>query len=180
MDDGFQHLPLKKHLNLVLDDPAPKNRLCLPAGPYREPRWNRRRADTVLPGRFRVESEPLRLTDPDGQPESTPQEYALLCALGQPERFVAAVSRLVGAGPEPALLLGDHDPLDAGTLLQRLPTDWPTIVTAKDWVKLRERPDIGTRQFLIARHSVRVEPAAEFREWLGAKLDERKEQAVSQ
>jgi tetraacyldisaccharide 4'-kinase len=86
----------------------------------------------------------------------------------------------VGAGPEPALLLGDHDPLDAGTLLQRLPTDWPTIVTAKDWVKLRERPDIGTRQFLIARHSVRVEPAAEFREWLGAKLDERKEQAVSQ
>jgi len=37
MDDGFQHLPLAKDVAIVLDPPR-RNRLCLPAGPYREPR----------------------------------------------------------------------------------------------------------------------------------------------
>ncbi|MFX8929914.1 tetraacyldisaccharide 4'-kinase, partial [Acinetobacter baumannii] len=33
MDDGFQHLPVKKHIQILLDDPTPKNSRCLPAGP---------------------------------------------------------------------------------------------------------------------------------------------------
>jgi len=169
MDDGFQHLPLQKHLILLLDPDKPKNRLCLPAGPYREPRWNRSRADEVLPGRFQVKAEPLQLITPDGHQRVFPKEFAALCALGQPQRFIDALP----AAPKTKILLPDHDPLDAGTLLERLPQDRPTIVTAKDWVKLRERPDVGTREFLIARHSVRVEPEAEFRAWLGAELDER-------
>ena len=48
-----------------------------------------------------------------------------------------------------------------------------TVVTAKDWVKLRERSDVGEREFLIARHAVRIEPATEFRAWLERRLDER-------
>ncbi|AIE84249.1 tetraacyldisaccharide 4'-kinase [Fimbriimonas ginsengisoli] len=180
MDDGFQHLPVRKHVTLLLDEPNPKNSLCLPAGPYREPRWNRRRADEVLPGRFRVESEPLCIARPDGETVSPPVEYALLCALGQPQRFIEAVESATRRAATPAIRLADHDPLDAGTLLERLPTDRPTIVTAKDWVKLRERADLGEREWLIARHSVRVEPAIEFRQWLDAKLDGRSSKTATE
>ena len=175
MDDGFQHLPLRKDLSLILDDPNPRNRWCLPAGPYREGRWNRRRADAVLPGRFQIETEPLRFLRPDGSEVSKPERMAALCALGQPERFFVALG-----GPEPAIALPDHDPMDAGTLLERLPRDRPTVVTAKDWVKLRERSDVGEREFLIARHAVRIEPATEFRAWLERRLDERQAESPSQ
>ncbi|MGV3613705.1 MAG: tetraacyldisaccharide 4'-kinase [Fimbriimonas sp.] len=175
MDDGFQHLPLRKDLSLVLDDPNPPNRWCLPAGPYREGRWNRRRADLVLPDRFRIETEPVRFLRPDGAEVPRPPNPAALCALGQPERFFAAVG-----APEPRIALPDHDPMDAGTLLERLPPDRPTVVTAKDWVKLRERADIGGREILIARHAVRIEPAADFRAWLASRLNERQTEGPSQ
>lgn len=173
MDDGFQHLPLKKHLTILLDAAKPKNKWCLPAGPYREPRWNRRRADIVIPGQFRTETESLRLQTPEGS-EVNPrdiQAFGLLCALGQPQRFVSAVEAATGCPATTTQLLADHDPLDAGTLLDRLPVDLPVVVTAKDWVKLRERPDAGQRNWLVARHRVRVEPQGEFRRWLIERLD---------
>jgi tetraacyldisaccharide 4'-kinase len=172
MDDGFQHLPLKKHLTVVLDDPNPKNRHCLPAGPYREPRRNRRRADLVLPDRFRVLPEPARFRRPDGTEADTPTDYSVLCALGQPDKFLKALQSNAPTLQRPsALLLPDHDPLDAGTLLEQLPADRPVVVTAKDWVKLRERPDVGSREFLIAMHAVRVTPEDDFRAWIKARLD---------
>lgn len=171
MDDGFQHLPLRKTLTFVLDEAKPKNPFCLPAGPYREGRWNRRRADTIVPGEFRVEAEPLRLTVPSGEEVQPPTEYSLLCALGQPERFVNAVAKLTGREAAAKSLLPDHDRLDAGTLLGALPSELPVVVTAKDWVKLRERADIGQRKWLVARHEVRLEPAQELRRWLRDKLN---------
>ena len=48
----------------------------------------------------------------------------------------------------------------------------PVIVTAKDWVKLRERADVGTLDFLIATHQVRVEPEEGFLKWLQMHLNE--------
>jgi tetraacyldisaccharide 4'-kinase len=167
LDDGFQHLPLAKDLTIVLDEPHPVNRWCLPAGPYREGRWNRRRADLLVPGRFAVETDPLRVVDSEGHPQALPDRFAALCALGRPDRFFAAL----GNRAEPALALPDHDALDAGNLLERLPTDRPTIVSAKDWVKLRERPDVGSRPIWIALHTVRLTPAGEFRRWLESGLD---------
>ncbi|HVL40476.1 MAG TPA: tetraacyldisaccharide 4'-kinase, partial [Fimbriimonadaceae bacterium] len=68
MDDGFQHLPLHKHLTLLLDPDIP-NSQTLPAGPYREPRVNRSRADLVLPGAFRVQRRSLRFVDPEDMSE---------------------------------------------------------------------------------------------------------------
>ena len=173
MDDGFQHLPLKKTLSLVLDPPDPPNRLCLPAGPYREPRGNRKRADTVLPGRFRVVEaaswlqNASRMDSVDLSPEPPPARFAVLCALGQPARFLAS---LPGA-PATVRLLPDHDPLTAGTLFDGMDPALPVVVTAKDWVKLRARADLAGRRILVARHSVRVEPASEFRAWLSERLD---------
>ena len=172
MDDGFQHLPLRKTLSLVLDPLDPPNRRCLPAGPYREPRGNRRRADLVLPGEFRVVEETPWLEDPQSKapnPQSTipwPARFAVLCALGQPARFLASLPH----PPETARLLPDHDPLTAGNLFDGMDPALPVVVTAKDWVKLRARTDLAGRRILVARHAVRVEPAASFRAWLAERL----------
>lgn len=173
MDDGFQHLPLKKQVTLILDEENPKNRWCLPAGPYREGRWNRKRADAVVPGRFRVVSDPLTFLDPlHPDASASPLDgYSLLCALGQPGRFVEAVKLAIGSAPLKQVLLPDHDRLDAGTLLGQLPAEKPVIVTSKDWVKLRERGDVGERSWLVAQHRVRLEPADEVRQWLIERLN---------
>lgn len=171
MDDGFQHLPLKKHISLVLDNPNPKNKRCLPAGPYREPRQNRKRADLVLPNKaFEIVTEPLLLETPDGQTKQ-PKKAAVLCALGQPQNFLYALQK-TGLQVTYTTLRPDHDPLDAGNLFESIPASQPVVVTAKDWVKLRQRPDIGQREVLIAKHEVRVEPKEEFRAWLESKLNE--------
>lgn len=162
MDDGFQHLPLRKTLSIVLDPENPPNWRCLPAGPYREPRRNRSRADLVIPGRFRVVEEGPWLDEP------WPERFAVLCALGQPARFLASLPR----DPVQTRLLPDHDPLTAGTLFDGMDPSLPVVVTAKDWVKLRARKDLAKRRILVARHAVRVEPAAEFRAWLAEGLHE--------
>jgi tetraacyldisaccharide 4'-kinase len=169
MDDGFQHLPLHKDLTILLDPANPFNRLCLPAGPYREPRTNRSRADIVIPGHFKVVSQPLRFVDPAGN-SVAPKSPSVLCALARPEAFLEALASS-GVKPVSQILLPDHDTLDAGTLLETIPSDRPVVVTAKDWVKLRERSDVESRSFVIALQSTAVEPKAEFRDWLKNRLD---------
>jgi tetraacyldisaccharide 4'-kinase len=173
MDDGFQHLPLRKHVSILLDPLAPRNSMCLPAGPYREPRSGRSRADLILPDRFRVDSGPTGLIRHDGAAvpmDEAPDRSILLLAVGDPERIERSL-RESGLHPVTVRLLPDHDPMTAGNLFQFLPTDLPVITTAKDWVKLRERPDVGEREWLIAEYEARIEPAAEFRAWLEARLD---------
>lgn len=170
MDDGFQHLPLKKTVSLVLDPAYPANRWCLPAGPYREPRGNRARADLVLPGEFRIVEEAPWLTSALHPPSSAlewPPAFNVLCALGQPSRFLAALPH----SPVATKLLPDHDPLTAGTLFDGMDPALPVVVTAKDWVKLRARNDLRLRKILVAQHAVRVEPADAFRAWLAERLD---------
>lgn len=172
MDDGFQHLPVAKTLCIVLDPPT-RNRFCLPAGPYREGPWNRSRADMVLPGEFRVVRSKTRLESPFGEAVKMPGEYQLLCALGQPEKFIDAIREdFPEANLVRAKCLADHDPLVAGNLWEGLNPGLPVIVTGKDWVKLRDRSDVGGYNVVIARHRVSVEPANEWRNWLGSKLHE--------
>lgn len=177
MDDGFQHLPLRKHVTVLLDPVRPTNRRCLPAGPYREPRSNRRFASTVLPGVFSVFEDKSWLEEPllgSGENAKLPvsylvdNRYSVLCALGSPERFLDSLP----GRPAKARLLSDHDPLTAGTLFDGLPQGLPVVVTAKDWVKLRDRSDLDKRRILVARHSVRVEPQEAFKRWLEQILDE--------
>lgn len=158
MDDGFQHLPLQKRVAIVLDPPTSNHR-CLPAGPYREPYRNRKRADLVIPGQFRVESGPLTL-NVDGPVD-------VLCALGRPGRFLDAL-RASGVEIGRIKRAPDHDPLLADDLFAGLGER--IVVTGKDWVKLRERPDLATRQIIIAPQEVRIEPEAEFRTWLGQRI----------
>ena len=58
------------------------------------------------------------------------------------------------------------------TAVAAVSKDLPVVVTAKDWVKLRERGDAALHRFLIATHEIRLEPVEEFRSWLELKLNE--------
>lgn len=170
MDDGFQHLPLAKGLTILLDKRVAQNPRCLPAGPYREPRRNRKLADLVLPGEFSIEAEPVRVVDLAGS-SIDPQPVQVLCALGRPKSFLKSL-RQAGFAISESTLLPDHDPMTAGTLLSGFDASRPVVVTAKDWVKLRQRKDIDGWNIGIAMHRVQVHPAAEFRSWLADRMHE--------
>lgn len=167
LDDGFQHLPLAKDLTIILDPANPKNPFCLPAGPYREPRFCRKRADLVLLDLYDLLEE-AAVVDPQGEPREI-EECTLLCALAQPDKVVQTLSKL-GVTVVEKVYLPDHDPLTGGTLISGLPKGRPVVVTAKDWVKLRERADVGERDFLIVKHAVRIEPEDRFEAWLQQRL----------
>ncbi|MDX2066432.1 MAG: tetraacyldisaccharide 4'-kinase [Fimbriimonadaceae bacterium] len=166
MDDGFQHLPVVKQLSIVLDPPR-RNRHCLPAGPYREPRRYLRRADLVIPDRWQV--EPVLPTL-----ELAAETYAVICAIGQPERFLASVRQaLPHARAVTVRVRPDHDSLQDGNLFDGIPPEVPILVTAKDDVKLRLRPDLGERRIVVVPHAIRVTPEAEWRDWLRRQLHEK-------
>jgi tetraacyldisaccharide 4'-kinase len=175
MDDGFQHLPIKKHVTILLDPPDPPNPMCFPAGPFREPRSGRRRADTVIPGEFRAERTTRFWRFPSGVEVPADSlagaRATALCAIGSPHGFVDML-RILEVNVERAEFFRDHDPLTKGNLFSDLPTDVPVVTTLKDWVKLRERSDIEGREFLVAHYEVSIEPHEEFKTWLKNRLDE--------
>lgn len=173
MDDGFQHLPLKKHLTLLLDRAGKRNRACLPAGPYREPYRNRERADLTLPGRFSVTYSDLEFSP------HAPSEANVLCALGSPQGFLQSI-RTAQIRILEARLLADHDTLQKGNLFEGLDPAVALLVTEKDWIKLSTRSDIGNRKIVVAKRKARIEPEAEFREWISNRLNEYKKQPTSQ
>ena len=170
MDDGFQHLPLAKDAAILLDPPS-QNRFCLPAGPYREPTGNLRRADVVVgpQGRFRVESEICGFTRLDGSESVAHIDWpgSAFCAIGRPQQFFDAL-RNQGFPVLKTRTRPDHDPLSEPNLLRGLPE--PIVVTTKDAVKLRLRSDVGETQIWVAEHRVTIEPIDELRAWLRSKV----------
>lgn len=171
MDDGFQHLPLRKDIAILLE-PEGENRMCLPAGPLREPFGYRSRADLIIPGHFcAVRTERPLMWGKETAEAATPAEANVLCGLGSPEAFLESVEGM-GVKVHEAVLLPDHATLMEGNLFARLSPEIPIIVTLKDWVKVRERPDLEKRSFLVADLEVRVEPEQEFRTWIQEKLHE--------
>ncbi len=165
MDDGFQHLRIRPTTTLVLDDPT-ASRLCLPAGRYREPRFTGlRRADRVAPWDFALVRSPMRSVFDEPAEGSA---VGLVCALGQPRRFVDEVARRFEIGSK--IIMRDHDSLsDAGLLANLRPGQW-IATTAKDWVKLRNRPDQDKFRWCVWTYEVELEPKEAVREWLSNAL----------
>jgi tetraacyldisaccharide 4'-kinase len=175
LDDGYQHLPLAKDLSILIDPVDRTNRWCLPAGPYRQPSSDRARADLVLPDSFCLRPEFGPVLTPEGV-EVKPQTVQALCAIGSPQSFLDSLVER-GYVVERSLVLADHADLSdkalrPGYLNTRFEQSLPIVVTAKDWMKLMARPDVGDWKWAIAHYSVRIEPEAEFREWLKVKLSE--------
>jgi len=117
----------------------------------------------------------MRFENPDGRvvlvSDISARPVSVLCAIGNPDRFVSDL-RKAGLQPAQVHALRDHDRLDAGNLLVDLPLELPVVVTAKDWVKLKERHDLESRQIVIAVQELELTPSDEFRRRLAAKLHE--------
>lgn len=170
LDDGFQHLPLKKHVTIVIDPPHPANKLCLPAGPYREPRIGLRRATIVLPRDFELKPSPLRFVGRRGEAvEPELGEVDVLTAIARPQRLLDSLAAM-GMEPRTVRCPPDHDPLRSLDLLAPFEGIRRLVVTAKDWVKLRQREDIANRDILIGTYDMDVEPEATFRDRVMSEL----------
>lgn len=167
LDDGFQHLPLRKSASIVLDPPG-SNRWCLPAGPYREPRLNLRLADLVLgppQAELRVVSAITGLQTLHGrEPIDFPKEADALCGIGRPHAFFDALRERCHL--RASVALADHSSLLGA--LDRVSD--PVLVTGKDAVKLREMPESRGRDVRVVCHEVRVEPhdlfVSRLKEWV--------------
>lgn len=171
LDDGFQHLPLHKHVSIILDALDPVNKLPFPSGPYREPRWNRPRASLVLPNKkFQVAYSPLEFVDQTGSLCTAPKEASVLTAIARPDLFLYSLSE-VGVHVSNMDAKPDHDPLDTPNLFSGH-NEGVVIVTMKDWVKLRHRNDLDRVNILIARRKATIEPKAEFMKWLKERIPE--------
>jgi tetraacyldisaccharide 4'-kinase len=169
LDDGFQHLRLRQDNAVVIDLPTP-NRFCLPAGPYREPRsTGLRRAALVVPNeRFEVVRSATTLVQVHGDPIAEPEEVDLLVAIARPYRVVVALEQ-AGYRLREVQLLADHADLAKGTLPGDEKT--PLVLTAKDWVKLRRRDDLGERTVFVADYRAWIEPEDQFAAWLESRLE---------
>jgi len=151
LDDGFQHLPLAKDVSILLR-PREANPFCLPAGPYREPKYHERRAQFVVAEGVDYKRvyrcEPM----PSGP-------VTLLCAVGNPSRVLESAA-ILGIEVRNHIFLPDHNPLSAPDLLESV--QGPLLVTRKDWVKLKGRPDLGDRPIFVIDYQVQLEaPFAE-------------------
>lgn len=170
-DDGLQHERLARDLEIAVIDGARRlgNRLCLPAGPLREPPARLRSVDLTLcnGGRYN-QSGSMRLVGDhyrsvDGSNREPPRPLATLrgqtlhavAGIGHPERFFRMLEQSgieLIRHPFP-----DHHPyrpdeLDFGDAL-------PVIMTEKDAVKCRDwAPRTG---FWYVPVSVELEPEFE-------------------
>ncbi len=164
LDDGFQHIRLKRDLNiLLLDSRRPfGNGWTLPFGLLREPLSAVRRADLVIFTRCQPGRQPAfdvtvpyccsehcltgfnRLTDGGALSCDTLQRgrVAAFAAIAEPEAFFESL-RQMGLNLAATLALPDHTPYHHAALARldafatAASADW-LLTTEKDGVKLRE------------------------------------------
>jgi tetraacyldisaccharide 4'-kinase len=174
LDDGLQHLPIGKDLQIVMLPPDLSNQNCFPAGPFRQPANDSYRFDVVLPGRdFQVRTvSQLRLPEGIRSQELYGMRVQLLTAIARPERLMAAVEPYEFSIVN-LCLLRDHHPLSDGTLLQQFDPELPILITEKDWVKLRCRPDVDQYTFWVLEHRSSVEPRSAFGDWIHRELEKK-------
>jgi tetraacyldisaccharide 4'-kinase len=190
LDDGFQHLPLARTVDLVvLPAESPLgNGYCLPAGPLREPPAGIRRADALLLTRSHTAPSPPALPppltsaptfeaviEPEGLEELASgrilptdalkgREVIALTGIARANRFLQMLEQL-GMRVSEARLFPDHYPFE------REQWDWTRsqtlVLTAKDAVKLRPRLPADCHAFVL-RITARLEPT--FCNWLLERL----------
>jgi tetraacyldisaccharide 4'-kinase len=183
LDDGFQHLPLDRSLDILVAEAGRPfgNGLCLPAGPLREPRRCVRRASALLllgsgpvaspPGIpvFRASRKPTGLRSLDGAEARDLASLAgvrvvALSALGNPSHFEGGLAEL---GAEVARRrFPDHHAYareDLSGLQGRM-----VVTTPKDAVKLRDLAE-GLDVWVVAEEVTFDDPVG-FRDFLLAAL----------
>jgi tetraacyldisaccharide 4'-kinase len=175
MDDGFQHLRFQSDISLVIE-PGLDNDFCFPAGPYREPpSLGEKRATRVFTYDEHIHPLPLEITPIKGEPLPKNATVQALCAIGQPHRFLNSL-QTAGISVKYQKILPDHDPLIEGNLLTELDPRIPLVVTAKDYVKLKNHPDISRFKVAIVNYRVAPRDPESFFSWIETKIDELKKE----
>jgi tetraacyldisaccharide 4'-kinase len=186
LDDGFQHLRLRRDLDLVCVTAGDLRDRPLPAGSLRERPSALSRADLVLflnddeeggtdlpaalsAGRtFRLRRRVLGVADGSGAPCPPPRRPFLLAGIASPERFVADARRMAGDLAGQALFPDHHRfttrELDDARRRARQSGADALLTTAKDLERLPRRDEDPPLRVL--RIAVEVEEAALFRERL--------------
>ncbi len=178
LDDGFQHLPLQRDLNILLLDAQNPfgNGWCLPAGLLREPRLASLRADWIIhtrcqstimniPGLEHIPQISARHDLADLLPLSggTPFPFDSLAGckviafagIAEPESFFDGL-RMRGLQLVATRSLPDHAAYPPALTdwieetLQRHAADY-AVTTEKDGVKLKQLPAALARKTLLAR-----------------------------
>lgn len=167
LDDGFQHLAVRRDLDLVLlrpDDLGEEWNNIIPAGSWRESAEALSRADAflikcdkagmerLLPaiharlGRFKrpvfsFSLRPVRL-EPVGtknRPEDLRRKpYALATGIGNPALARETVSKFLGHPPDEEFFFPDHHAYGFRDMERITRSGLPVVCTRKDAVKLRE------------------------------------------
>ncbi|MBI2187412.1 MAG: tetraacyldisaccharide 4'-kinase [Acidobacteria bacterium] len=200
LDDGFQHLPLARDVDLLVVSAADLEDRLLPLGRLREPLEAARAADGLLvPGseadvesvagrtgvetafRVTVSYGPLRLItdDPQGLAahlQSGPLSRPVLGVAGiaRPERFFGAL-RALGWTIGCELVFRDHHwftPRDISRIEQAAFSAGATLIvtTEKDAARLSPALVVAPPAWAVLPIEAVVEPADQFASWLAGRL----------
>lgn len=194
LDDGFQHWPLERTVDLVVVSVDDLDGTLLPAGHLREPLEAANRADAVLVPGDSVDVERVRsalghpavfgvsrsfgaarLVRPfGGAPAANPGAAVAVAGIARPRRFFDA-ARAEGWDVRKEVSYRDHhwftprDVARVAALARELGV--PTVLTtAKDAVRLE--PLVGSEPgWAYLPMQVSIEPAAAFQAWLLSRLE---------
>ncbi|MBG0789498.1 MAG: tetraacyldisaccharide 4'-kinase [Desulfovibrionaceae bacterium] len=137
LDDGFQHMAVRRHVNLVLlrpDDLGDGWDKVLPAGSWREPKDALKRADafmiktspegfeelrSVIDKRLGLLFKPVfsfsiaptgvrHVVSGRAAPDLEQADYLLVSGVGEPGQVAATAERYLGYGPKDHLVFRDH------------------------------------------------------------------------
>lgn len=200
LDDGFQHLPLARDVDLLVVSPADLDERLLPAGRLREPIAASQAADALLvPGtdadletvmrqtgahtvfQISVRYHAPRLISDDPQevaidlPWGPPVRPVLAVAgIARPERFFAAL-RMLGWTVDRELVFRDHHwytPRDISRIEQAAFSAGAQLIvtTEKDAARLSPSLVTAPPAWVVLPLEVRVEPADQFTAWIAGRL----------
>ena len=170
-DDGLQHYQLARDVEIVVLDAARGfgNKLCLPAGPMREPVERLKQCDLIVSngenseyetGAVVMHVEPRSLVNlANGQrisPESFQHKVVhAVVAVGNPDRFLLTLSKL---GIEHvANVFADHHDYVTGDV--SFADVCPVVMTEKDAVKIRRLAQLDLKKYWYLEVEVRMSDA---------------------
>jgi tetraacyldisaccharide 4'-kinase len=196
LDDGFQHLRLKRDIDLVVVTPHDlEEETLLPGGRLREPRETIARADALLvtgvslvearalaakwgvPKAFTVIRTPAvpRMVEPYGTAPRVPRSSPVVAVAGiaRPERFLDDLTAN-GWTIADALIFRDHHRFDRGDvsrIARRVRETGASLVltTEKDVMRLMSWRPLAFPLAWVPL-AIGVEPADDFRLWLRWRL----------
>jgi tetraacyldisaccharide 4'-kinase len=198
LDDGFQHLRLKRDVDLVVVTPRDlEEETLLPEGRLREPRETIRRADALLvSGVSLIEARALaakwgvskaftvtrtpavpRMVEPYGTAPRVPRSSPVVAVAGiaRPERFLDDLTAS-GWTIADALIFRDHHRFDRGDvsrIARRVRETGASLVltTEKDVMRLMSWRPLAFPLAWVPL-AIGVEPADDFRLWLRWRLSD--------